>query len=864
MKDQSETPPEKHICIGILAHVDSGKTSLTEGLLYLAGSIRKLGRVDHGNSFLDTEALERERGITIFSKQALLSWKNLNLTILDTPGHVDFSAEMERTLQVLDYAVLVISGSDGIQSHTETLWRLLQRHGIPVFLFINKMDQAGADRAEVLARLQSRLSDACIDFGQPEDALLEQAALCDEDLMEQYLGGTAPSDRDLGSLIVRRKLFPCYFGSALKLDGVEELMDGLARYTLEPDWPDPFGARIFKISRDEHGDRLTWLRVTGGTLRVRSVLSGGTGDHSWEEKVSQIRIYSGLRFTSAEEVPAGTVCAVTGLSQTRPGMTLGAESLPEVPLLEPVLHYQVLPPEGCDLHVLLQDLRQLEEEDPQLQVLWNDSLGEIHLRLMGEIQVEVLTRLISERFGISVSFGPGSILYKETIAAPIEGVGHFEPLRHYAEVHLLLEPLERGAGLQYDSICPEDVLDRNWQRLILTHLEEKVHAGVLTGSPITDMKLILLTGRAHPKHTEGGDFRQATYRAVRQGLRSAESILLEPWYDFRLEVPPDCVGRAMTDLQRMGAHFEQGTAEEGRSVLEGTAPVSELNPYRAQISAFTRGRGQLNCTLRGYEPCHNSEEVLSRIGYDPDQDPENPSDSIFCSHGSGFQVKWNEVRSHMQVDSGWRPQQEPSGESPASAVPRTVSYEDSVRMEKELEAIFIRTYGPIKPRAFAPVPKEPPRREKAWKGLSSRPPEEEYLLVDGYNIIHAWEDLDDLAREDLDGARIRLLDLLCNYQGWRNCHVIVVFDAYRVKGNPGSVEQYRNIHVVYTREAETADTYIEKTTYEIAPHYRVRVATSDRLEQMIILGHGADRISARELKLELELAEEQIRSILES
>ena len=853
----------KKLTVGILAHVDAGKTTLSEALLYLSGQTRKLGRVDHQDTVLDTDEQERERGITIFSKQARLTWGPLELTLLDTPGHVDFSAEMERTLQVLDYAVLVVSGADGVQGHTATLWRLLEHQNIPTFLFVNKMDQPDTDREALLGQLR-RLDEGCTDFGGDREELLESAALCDENLLERYLAGEKPDDGDLAGLIVRRKLFPCLFGSALKLEGVEELLSALERYTLAPQWGENFAARVFKISRDDRGERLSWLKVTGGELRVRQTLSGGGEEDRWEEKISHIRLYSGVKYTTVDQVEAGTVCAVTGLSHTRPGQGLGEEGESGPPELEPVLHYQVIPPEGCDAHTLLRDLRQLEEEDPQLKVLWNETLGELHVRLMGEIQRSVLTRLIHDRFGLDVTFGAGSIVYKETVAAPVEGVGHFEPLRHYAEVHLLLEPLERGAGLQFDSICPEDVLDRSWQRLILTHLMEKVHLGVLTGSPITDMKLVLLTGRAHVRHTEGGDFRQATYRAVRQGLRMAQGILLEPWYDFTLELPADCLGRAMADVQRMSGRFAPADHQGDMAVLTGSAPVSELGDYWNQVAAYTRGLGQLTCTLRGYEPCHNAQEVMEQIGYDPDRDTDNPADSVFCSHGAGVTVKWDQVREHMHLDSGWRPPEERRKEDQHQSVPRpTMSYADSAKMERELEAIFTRTYGPIKPRAFAPAPKAPARKERPWKGLKPRFQGEEYLLVDGYNIIHAWDDLKRLAAQDLDGARLRLMDILSNYQGWRKCHVILVFDAYRVKGNPGSVEKYHNIHVVYTKEAETADMYIEKTTYEIAREHRVRVATSDGLEQVIILGHGAQRMSARELRFEIDQVQAQIRRILE-
>ncbi len=706
----------KKLTVGILAHVDAGKTTLSEALLYLSGQTRKLGRVDHQDTVLDTDEQERERGITIFSKQARLTWGPLELTLLDTPGHVDFSAEMERTLQVLDYAVLVVSGADGVQGHTATLWRLLEHQNIPTFLFVNKMDQPDTDREALLGQLR-RLDEGCTDFGGDREELLESAALCDENLLERYLAGEKPDDGDLAGLIVRRKLFPCLFGSALKLEGVEELLSALERYTLAPQWGENFAARVFKISRDDRGERLSWLKVTGGELRVRQTLSGGGREDRWEEKISQIRLYSGVKYTTEIRWRQGLVCAVTGLSHTRPGQGLGEEGESGPPELEPVLHYQVIPPEGCDAHTLLRDLRQLEEEDPQLKVLWNETLGELHVRLMGEIQRSVLTRLIHDRFGLDVTFGAGSIVYKETVAAPVEGVGHFEPLRHYAEVHLLLEPLERGAGLQFDSICPEDVLDRNWQRLILTHLMEKVHLGVLTGSPITDMKLVLLTGRAHVKHTEGGDFRQATYRAVRQGLRMAQGILLEPWYDFTLELPADCLGRAMADVQRMSGRFAPADHQGDMAVLTGSAPVSELGDYWNQVAAYTRGLGQLTCTLRGYEPCHNTQEVMEQIGYDPDRDTGNPADSVFCSHGAGVTVKWDQVREHMHLDSGWRPPEERRKEDQHQSVPRpTMSYADSAKMERELEAIFTRTYGPIKPRAFRPRPQSPGPEGTALEG----------------------------------------------------------------------------------------------------------------------------------------------------
>ncbi len=864
MADKPERRPDKRICVGILAHVDAGKTTLSEALLYRSGRTRRLGRVDHRDAFLDTEEQERERGITIFSKQAELSWKGLALTLLDTPGHVDFSAEAERTLQVLDYAILVISGPDGVQGHTETLWRLLEGQQIPTFLFINKMDQP-ADRAAILEELRGKLSGGCVDFSLPRQELAESAALCDDGLLERYLEGEEITDSDLSALIVRRKLFPCLFGAALKLEGVDALLDALERYALEPDWPQDFAARVFKISRDDRGERLTWLKVTGGALKARAPLSGGIGDGRWEEKANQLRVYSGTKFTMVDEAPAGTVCAVTGLTRTRPGQGLGSEEGETVPELEPVLNYQVLPGEGCEVHAFLTALRQLEEEDPTLRVLWSEALSEIHVRLMGEIQRDVILRRLSDRFGLEASFGQGSIVYKETIAAPAEGVGHFEPLRHYAEVHLLLEPLERGAGLELRSACSEDVLDRNWQRLIFTHVLERAHPGVLTGSPITDIRVTLLTGRAHVKHTEGGDFRQATYRAIRQGLRMTQSVLLEPWYTFTLEIPAEALGRAMADVQRMSGRFDPAETRGENAILRGSVPASELGDYHTQVAAYTRGRGRLSCALAGYEPCHNAEEVIAAMGYDPDRDEENPCSSVFCAHGAGFIVPWDQVREHMHLDSGWRPPAEEREESsPFEAPPPrpASSYSDNVKMDRELEAIFTRTYGAVRPFAFRPAPKAAPKKEKPWKGLKAAFQGEEYLLVDGYNIIHAWEDLSSLAREDLDGARVRLMDLLCSYQGWRRCHVILVFDAYKVKGNPGSVEKYHNIHVVYTKEAETADMYIEKTTYEIAREHRVRVATSDALEQVIILGHGAQRISAREFRFELDEALGQIRERL--
>ena len=851
----------KRLTIGMLAHVDSGKTTLSEAMLYRAGAVRRLGRVDHGDAFLDTEEQERERGITIFSKQARLCWGEWEFTLLDTPGHVDFSAETERAVQVMDCAVLLVSGADGVQGHTETLWKLLERHHIPTFLFINKMDQPGTDRDRLLGQLRARLSDGCADFSGPWEDVLEHAALCDEALMERYLEAGELDDADLSALIVERRLFPCFFGAALRVEGVDALLDGLARYALEPDWPTQFAARVFKISRDDKGERLTWLKITGGALKVRDVVKGP----DWEEKAAQLRLYSGAKFTPAGEAPVGTVCAAAGLTRTRSGQGLGAEEDWAGPELEPVLAYQVLPPAGGDAHTLLAQLRIVEEEDPQLQVEWNEGLGEIRLRLMGEVQLEVLSRLLERRFGTRVSFGPGRVVYLETIAAPAEGVGHFEPLRHYAEVHLLLEPLERGAGLALDTACSENVLDRNWQRLILTHLMEKTHLGVLTGAPITDMRITLLTGRAHLKHTEGGDFRQATYRAVRQGLMGARSVLLEPWYSFRLEAPAGSMGRAMTDLQRMGAELQPPQQQGEGAVLTGSVPVSELGGYWTQVAAYTGGRGRLSCTVEGYRPCHNAEAVIDAAGYDPERDVDNPAGSVFCAHGAGFNVPWDQVREHMHLDSGWRPAGAQPAQEAAPVRREAMSYESRAALDRELEAIFQQAYGPVKqPHAFRPVQRSAPPKPKPWKGLKVRDGDD-YLLVDGYNIIHGVDELRALAREDLDSARERLTGRLRNYQGWKRCKVIVVFDAYKVKGNPGSVERLGDLWVVYTKEAETADMYIEKTTYSLSKEkreHRVRVATSDGLEQMIILGHGAVRMSAAELEFELRQAEEDIRRII--
>lgn len=882
MAATSENKPEKQITMGILAHVDAGKTTLSEGILYTCKAIRKLGRVDHQDAFLDTNTLERNRGITIFSKQAECTLGEFGMTFLDTPGHVDFSAEMERTLQVLDYAILVISGADGVQGHTETLWRLLSRYQIPVFLFINKMDQPGTDREALLAEVKEKLDANCVEFSadQTDEEWKEQVAVCDEQVMEVYLEGEEISREQIRQMIRERKLFPCYFGSALKMTGVEEFLDDLKLRIRETSYPETFGAKIYKITRDNQGERLTHMKITGGTLKVKSVLSNGrpgeTGEGIWQEKVNQIRIYSGEKYTMVSEVKAGTVCAVTGLTATYPGQGLGSEQASDMPVLEPVLSYRIGLPTEVNVHQALLQLRQLEEEEPLLHIVWNETLGEIYAQVMGEVQIEILKSLIKERFGMAVTFDEGNIVYKETILEPVEGVGHFEPLRHYAEVHLLLEPGETGSGLIFAADCSEDVLDRNWQRLILTHLEEREHKGVLIGAPITDMKITLLTGRAHIKHTEGGDFRQATYRAVRQGLRKAKSQLLEPYYEFRLEVPSEQVGRSMTDIQKMLGEFDPPKTEGEMTVLTGSAPVVTMRDYQKEVISYTSGRGRLSCTLKGYYPCHNQEEIVETVGYDPEADLENPTGSVFCAHGAGFVVNWDQVEDYMHVESGWNAPagQETKPEKSVTAKNWKEENEKYWATEKELEEIFERTYGPIRK-----LGEESPagRSVKGWK-KSRRDPlegygkstsdykqkktpdgEKEYLLVDGYNIIFAWEDLKELAAANIDGAREKLMDILCNYQGFKKCTLILVFDAYKVKGNPGSVETYHNIHVVYTKEAETADQYIEKTVHEIGRKYRVTVATSDQLEQVIILGQGGRRMSARELLEDVIEVRQQIR-----
>lgn len=862
MDDTSGNKPEKHICAALLAHVDAGKTTLSEGMLYLSGSIKRLGRVDHKDAFLDTYELERERGITIFSKQAVFTWKDLKITLLDTPGHVDFSAEMERTLQVLDYAVLVISGTDGVQGHTATLWRLLRQYGIPVFVFINKMDQNGTDREEILNGLKKQLSEKCIDFDSVSDlenaeaSRMETLALCDEELLDEYLETGKIEKASVVKAIHERRVYPCYFGSALKLEGVKELLDGIRSFSAIGEYPKAFGAKVYKISRDEQENRLTYLKVTGGVLKVRDILP------EIEGKVNQIRIYSGAKYESVKEVLAGGVCAVTGLISTCPGQGIGAQKDSDMPVMEPVLTYQVQLPPDCDVHNMLLKLRQLEEEEPLLHLVWEERLGEIHAQLMGEVQTEVLKSIIWERFHVPVEFGVGNIVYKETIKNTVEGVGHFEPLRHYAEVHLLLEPGERGTGLSFSTECSEDVLERNWQRLILTHLEEKEHKGVLTGSPITDMKLTLLTGRAHLKHTEGGDFRQATYRAIRQGLKKAESILLEPWYEFRLEVPAGSIGRAMSDIQKMYGTFEHPIQEGEISILKGTVPVSEIRGYQTEFLSYTGGQGRIFLNLKGYEPCHSQDEAVESVGYDSEEDTENPTGSVFCAHGAGFVVKWDRVEEYMHVESPLKPEcdeAEEPGYTPLAAAGRIEL------TREELDAIYRKTPDPVGRKVnSSPITVRAKEKgkpdEKRTPGQEKKKDCEEYLLVDGYNIIFAWEDLKELAQINIEGARDKLMDILCNYQGYKKCNLILVFDAYKVEGNSGEVLKYHNIHVVYTKEAETADMYIEKTVSRIGRRHDVIVATSDALEQVIIMGQGARRMSADGLKEEVELMQREIRN----
>lgn len=858
-----------NLVTGILAHVDAGKTTLAESLLYETGEIRKLGRVDHGDAFLDTYELERARGITIFSKQAQLVYKDKEenehpVTLLDTPGHVDFSAEMERTLQVLDYAVLVIGGMEGVQGHVQTLWKLLKRYRVPTFLFVNKMDQPGADKAAILAELKARLDERCVDFTADGHEFYENAAMCSESLLESFLEREGLEEEELREAVAAREIFPCYFGSALKLTGIQEFLDGFFRYAKCPFYGESFGARVYKIGRDKQGKRLTYLKVTGGSLRAKMAVGA--------DKADQIRIYSGASYEAVQEAAAGSVCAVTGLDSAQCGQGLGIERDAELPLLEPVLTYQVLVPAECDVHRLYLQLRELVEEEPQLHMVWNGQLNEIHVQVMGGVQMEILKNMVWERYHVEIDFGSGSIIYKETIRTRAKGVGHFEPLKHYAEVQLLLEPGEVGSGLQFDTACSTDELDKNWQRLILTHLEEKQHKGVLTGSEITDMRITLIAGRAHKKHTEGGDFRQATYRAVRQGLMMAESVLLEPVYSFTLELPSQMIGRALTDMERMHGRFGAPSTEGEMSVLTGFVPAAAMQDYPMELAAYSGGRGRMNCTFYGYEPCHNAEEVFKRIGYDAEADTENPTGSVFCAHGAGFIVPWNEVYDYMHVESeeiGAQAEQEKDGSGEALRRDRRQGSRKQTEgfvTEEEIREIFERTYrsGREERTRYKKSRTEYSKtREAAFRETTdyhAKPEGEEYLLVDGYNIIFSWEELRELAKVNIESARTKLMDILCDYQGYRKMTLILVFDAYRVEGSPGGVMQYHNIHVVYTKESETADQYIEKTVHRIGRKNRVTVATSDALEQMIIWGQGAKRLSAPGLLEEVEQTRAEIRN----
>ena len=851
MNTTPENQQKKHICAALLAHVDAGKTTLSEALLYESGVIRTRGRVDHKDAFLDTSPLERERGITIFSKQACFSYGNMDVTMLDTPGHVDFSSEMERTLQVIDYAVLIISGTDGVQGHTETVWKLLQKYRIPTFFFVNKMDLPGADKAAVLKELQAKLSPYCVDFTEEEGLLCENVAMCEETLLETYLEeGTFDLKKEVRRLVSGTLLYPCYFGSALQNEGVEALLEGLESYTKMPEYQKEFAGKVYKITRDDAGQRLTHMKLTGGELKLRDEIEG-------IGKVNEIRVYSGEKYTRQQEVKAGDICAVPGFTDTYAGQGVGKEADFCANQLAPVCNYQILLPEGTEEAIAWRQLKQLEEEDPNLHLSWQAQTREIFIQPMGEVQLEVIKRMVSERYGMDIAFGSATILYRETIENTVIGMGHFEPLRHYAEVHLKMEPLPRGSGLQFVTECSEDELDLNWQRLILTHLGEKEFTGVLTGSPITDIKFTLIAGRAHLKHTEGGDFRQATYRAVRQGLRQAKSRLLEPMYQFRMEVPMEQIGRVMSDVGKMHGTFRQQPDDGEMSAIEGICPVASMAGYGTEFAAFTKGRGRMTLSFCGYEPCHNESEVVKNCKYDPDADVENTADSVFCAHGSGFVVPWNEVAKHVHVDTSIKKRQPVKT---TTATPKEPSKKNSkMSEEKELQAIFERTFGPVKTRVETPAKKvikaEPGKtKTKEYKPVY----EEEYLLVDGYNIIFAWDELKALAAENLEGARTKLMEIMCNYQGFCGCHLILVFDAYKVKGNPGSVEQFHNISVVYTKEAETADMYIEKTTKEIARKKRVRVATSDGMEQIIILGHGATRISARAFQEEVKRVNDRI------
>ena len=910
MGEPSYETTRKDICIGLLAHVDAGKTTLSEGFAYRCGVTRELGRVDHKNSFLDTNELERERGITIFSKMAQLEWKNCRIALLDTPGHVDFSAEMERTLQVLDYAVLIVSGSDGVQGHTVTLFHLLEHYQVPAFVFFNKMDQPDTVPSALLAEIKNRLGEGFVDFSslrvkqesedgrqllscvaEFEEELSENIAMCDEAVLEEYLETGELTLDQIRWLMRKRKLFPCFFGSALKLQGVTELLDGIGLLSAPLEHKPAFGAKVFKISRDDQGNRLTFLKVTGGTLKVKGILSGGTGESAWDEKTDQLRLYSGDKYQLLKEACPGMVVAVTGLTKTKPGDGLGSEENSPLPVLEPVLTYQLILPTDVQVTRMLRQMRELEEEDPQLHVVWREDLKEIHVMLMGEVQTQVLKSVIWERFHVAVDFDEGSVVYKETIAAPVIGIGHFEPLRHYAEVHLLMEPAERGSGINCYTALSEDVLERNWQRLIFTHLMETEHPGVLTGSPVTDLAITLINGRAHIKHTEGGDFRQATYRAVRNGLKKARSVLLEPYYAFRLELPGNMVGRALTDIQKMGGSFSSPETEGELTVITGEAPVSSMRSYPREVLSYTSGQGRISLTLSGYHPCQDQDSIVEAIGYDSERDIDHPASSVFCAHGAGFIVPWDEVEDYMHLTDdvstvSWdESEEEPepsftengasdsnlkglsdkagaSGKRQSQTGSKRNAYDSmgSYAQDKELQAIFERTFGPVKSRLERmPFSREITAPEKEYQYRpKKRLDGEEYLLVDGYNIIFAWPELSEMAKTDIFAAQQQLMDVLGNYQGITGLTVILVFDAYKMEGHAEEVIKVSNIYVVYTREAETADMYIERTVHKLAKNHKVTVATSDGLEQMIILGQGATRISAAGLREEMKRAAGEI------
>ena len=840
----------KRLVIGILAHVDSGKTTLSEGLLYSAGEITKLGRVDHKDAFLDTNNIEKDRGITIFSKQAMININDTKISLLDTPGHVDFSAETERTLGVLDYAILLISGTDGVQSHTETLWKLLKHYHVPTFIFVNKMDLPGMNKNELIKNLKEKLDDSCVDFTLKNEDFYENIAMFDEKLLEEYMNGEKIENSSITDAILNRKLFPCYFGSALKNEGVLEFLEELDEFTKQKKTVDEFGAKVFKISEDEKGQRLTYLKITSGSLKVKTQINGD----GWNQKINEIRIYSGAKYTNVSEVFAGTVCAVTGLSSAVCGEGLGVEKSSLELITEPIFSYTLKLPPDVDVHTALGILRKLEQEETKLRIVWNEYTQKIFVQLMGEVQLEVLKRILDERFGLEVEFEQGRVIYKETIKNTVLGVGHYEPLRHYAEVHLLLEPGEPGSGLVFKTKCSEDVLERNWQRLVMTHLYEKTHIGVLCGMPITDMVITLVNGRAHLKHTEGGDFRQATYRALRQGLRQAESVLLEPWYSFEITVPMDNIGRTMTDLQQMGATFESPTVIDDFSKICGHAPIKAISDYQKTITLYTHGRGKMSCNFKGYEPCSNQEEIINEFGYNCDADTENTADSVFCSHGSGFLVKWDEVFNYCHLDRMTINIEE------EDILPTVKRASQMIADEEELLRIFERTYGKIQRKSEGIIRTQHETPEYRVKPVKILP---QYLLIDGYNIIFAWDELKELANESLNDARLLLINRVANYQAMKKNNVILVFDAYKVKGNQREVETVHGIKVVYTKEAETADSYIEKTSQKLIKNYRVRVATSDSLVQMIIFGSGAERVSAREFVAELEKTEEDLRKFIE-